>query len=218
MTRRRLGWLGPTVFGVGVAVAALGIWYFVTARPKAGDVIDTFDLGGGRSLVVRAEQGGSRSFVELRAGDDVKWQALIPHYAGSRGRPALAWCDSVVSVRVERDGRAEVFGLSLENSAKVGAFRLATEHEPITTQPGSPITLTDHIRSYEIVGGSDWHQAIAVDLRTGKGLWKVDLGPPPITGGGVDRNILWLEQAGRRRSFDVATGREEFVEQTSNSP
>lgn len=210
----RLGLLGPAIVLVGAAVAGVGAWYVVHARPEPGDVLDTIaapEAGEGATLVVRGERGGDRSFLELHAtspsGDQVVWQGLIPHYAGARGRPALAWSRDVVTVRVERDGRAEVFAFSMRDAAKLGAFRLATEHEPITTPPTGPITLTDHVRAYEFVGGTDWHQLIGVDLTTGKGVWKVELGPAPVTNAGIEGGSVWVQQLDQRRRFDASTGR-----------
>ena len=111
-------------------------------------------------------------------------------------------------IRVERHGRAEVFAFALNNAAKVGSLRLAPEQEPIATQPEGPLTLTDHERSYELVGGPTWHQLIAIDLRTGDGIWKRDLGAAPISAGRVDGGFLYLEQAGSMRRLDRATGRD----------
>src|SRR5689334_17258004 len=98
-----------------------------SVRPVAGEVIDTIQMDARRSLVLRKETKSDRSFIELRDGDTVKWQALIPHYAGSKGRPAVAWSEKAVTVRVERDRRAEVFAFALQNAQKLGAYRLAVE-------------------------------------------------------------------------------------------
>src|SRR5262245_29236914 len=114
-SRSHLGWLGPAIVLIGAAVAGLGVWYIVRAKPKPGPVIDTIAIDGGK-LVVRAEDGGERSFLELRAGEELKWQALIPHYVGAPGRPGIAWSANAVTVRVERHGRAEVFAFSLSNA------------------------------------------------------------------------------------------------------
>jgi hypothetical protein len=209
VARSRLGWLGPIIVIVGVAIAAVGVWYMVSAKPKAGAVIETVKVDDRRTIAIRAEDGGSRNFVELRDGDEVRWQALIPPYAGRPGATGVAWSPTVVSVRVARDGRAEVFALAMEDSAKVGGLRLAPEHEQIETQPDGPVTLTDHIRSYEVVGGPDWHQLIAISLQTGRGLWKVDLGPIQITDGAVAGGIVWLQQGARKRRFVVFTGAED---------
>ena len=205
---RRLGWIGIAIVTVGAAVAALGVWYMVRARPKAGAVIDEIQINGGK-LVVRAEDGdGPRSFVELHLGGELKWQAMIPHYAGTRERRAIAWSPDAITVRVERNGRAEVFAFAMRDAAKIGGFRLAPEHEPIATHREGPITLTDHVRSYEFVGGADWHQLIAIDLRNGLGVWKVDLGKGAIRDAGVNDASVWIDQMGQKRTFDAATGRE----------
>jgi hypothetical protein len=108
------------------------------------------------TIAIRAQAGGDR-FVEVRDGDEVRWQALIPPYAGRPGATGIAWSPTIVTVRVKRDGRAEVFALAMPDAAKVGGLRLAAEHEPIETQPDGPVTISDHIRSYEVVGGRNWH-------------------------------------------------------------
>lgn len=200
-------WLAPGVIVAGVAVAAAGIWYWHTAQPVIGAEIDRVDCGGA-TAIVHAEANSDRSFLEL---DDpngkVVWAALIPHYAGAKGRPALACGASTVTVRVERSGRAEVFGFFLHEGDKIGAFRLAPEHEPIATQPG-PITMTDHLRSYEFVGGLDWHQVIAVDLATGKGEWKTDLGPEAVESAVFANGGLAIRQSHHDRLLELATGRD----------
>ena len=171
-------------------------------------MIDTFVIGDNAKVVVRAEKGGPRSFVELYEQGTLKWQALIPRYAGAPGRPGVAWSDDAVTVRVDRDGgRAEVFAFARKNSSRLGALRLAQAHEPIHIHAEGPITLTDHVRSYELVGGADWHELIAIDLTTGRCAWKADLGKDPITAGGIEGSTVWLEQTGKRRNFDAKTRR-----------
>jgi hypothetical protein len=199
-------YLGPIIFFVGAAAAVLGCWYVLHARPKPGAVIDTIRIDKNAEIVLREEESSDRSFIELHTNGKLEWQALIPHYAGTQGRPAVAWSPEAVTVRIERDGHAEVFAFAMRDARKLGGYKLAPEHEPITTQPEGPITLADGIRSYEIVGGRDWHQLISVDLASGKGLWKRDLGPQPITDGGVDGSDVWLVQGGKRHLFDAATG------------
>jgi hypothetical protein len=206
--RVRLGYLGPAIVIVGAVVAGIAIWYMQTQRPVPGAVIDTFAIDSQRSLVVRREASSDRAFVELREGDAVKWRALVPPYAGAPGRPAIAWSEKAVTVRVSRNGRAEVFAFAMDNASKLGAFRLAADRGPIATHPQGPITLTDHVRAYEIVGGDGWHQLVAIDLVRGGGLWHVDLGAEPITAGGVDGGRVWVRQGAGQRAFDAATGRE----------
>ncbi|HEY1813431.1 MAG TPA: hypothetical protein VGG74_13860 [Kofleriaceae bacterium] len=202
----RIGWIGIAIVATGAAGASLGAWYYVHVRPEPGAVIDRIDVGHDESLVIRAEKGGDRSFVELRDHDIVKWQALIPHYVGTHERPALAWSPTSVTFRVQRGPRAEVFALAMDTALKLGGFRLAPEHEPNTTPERGPITLTDHERSYELIGGPGWHQLVAVDLRSGTPVWQVELGAAPITDGGVQNGVVWVIQSGAKRSFDVHTG------------
>jgi hypothetical protein len=190
---------------IGLAIGGLAVWYWLHARPEPGDEIDRLDCGGA-TLVVRSERGGERAFVEFVAGADTRWQALIPPYAGSHGRPAIACGQKTVTVRVERSGRAEVFGFALSTGDKIGGYRLAVEHEPIRVEPTGPITLTDHVRSYEIVGGPGWHQLIAVDLASGQGLWKVELGPEAVTGGGVRDGTVWIQQGTNERRLSPNSG------------
>lgn len=206
----RLGFLGPAIVIVGALVAGLAIWFMATQRPVPGDVIDTVVIDPHHSVVLRKEAKSDRSFIELHEGSELKWQALIPHYAGTPGRPGIAWSDRAVTVRVERDGRAEVFAFARGTAQKLGTLRLAHEKEPITMHAGGPISLSDHAhpRSFEIAGGTDWHQVFAIDLTNGSGLWKADLGPAPIEDAGVEGANLWISQGGRRRTFDAATGRE----------
>ncbi|HET7504822.1 MAG TPA: hypothetical protein VFK02_27555 [Kofleriaceae bacterium] len=202
----RLGWLGPALVLVGAAVAAVGVWYMVHARPAAGAVIDTIPVDAGRSLVVRAEAGGDRAFIELRDGDAVVWQALVPRYAGRPGAPGVAWSPVAVSVRVIRDGHAELFALAMHDASKLGGMRLAPEHGPVVADPPGPITLTDHVRSYEVVSGPDWHQLVAIDLRSGKALWSRELGPAPVQSGGIEGDQVWVDQGAGHRGFALATG------------
>lgn len=207
--RPRLGWLGPVIVIVGAAVAGVGAWYVVHARPHAGAVIDTIQIDPDSQFVIRAEDGGDRSFLELQRKGETVWQAMIPHYAGAQGRPAIAWSDVAVTVRVERSGKAEVFALAMHDSAKLGGFRLAPEREPIKTQKTGPITLTDHIRSYELVGGDKWHELVAVELRTGKALWKADLGHWEVQDAGVTLPYVWVVQANQKRYYNVLNGNED---------
>jgi hypothetical protein len=202
----RLGWLGPAIVLVGAAVACLGGWYVVHARPSAGPVIDTLAIDGRQTLVIRGETKGDRAFVELRDGDEVKWQALVPHYAGRRGAPGIAWSASAVSVRVIRDGRAELFALAMHDASKLGGMRLAPQHGAVVDDPASPVTFTDHVRSYEIVSGADWHQLVAIDLTSGRALWYRELGAAPVRAGGVEAGGVWVDQGASRRFFVALTG------------
>lgn len=208
MTRWRLGWLGPGIALIGAAVAGLGAWYIVHARPVAGAVIDTIEIDTRRALVVRAEAGGDRAFVELRDGNELRWRALVPRYGGRPGKPGIAWGPTAVSVRVVRDGHAELFALAMHDASKLGGVRLAPNHGSIVDDPESPVTITDHVRSYEVVSGAGWNQLVAIDLTSGRALWARELGPAPIRAGGMAGGRVWINQGAGRRSFEPLTGEE----------
>lgn len=205
---RRLGWLGPAIVALGAAVAAVGVWYMVRSKPQPGAVIDEIALDGSAKLVVRAEQGGSRSFVELHTGGELTWQALVPPYAGRKGVPAVAWNDRVISVRVIREGKAEIFALARRDAAKVGGLNLAPDVIALRDAPG-PITVHDGVRSYELVSGDGWQRLLGVDLGLGKVIWKRDLSPAAVEGAGLDAGAVWIQQGGKKRWFGVFDGKED---------
>jgi len=200
-------YLGIIVVASGAAIAAAMIWFIIHVRPTPGAELDRIKVAPDVEAVIRAEQGtDERDFLELWEHGKMKWQALIPRYAGSPGRPAIAYGPTAITVRVARDGHAEVFAFSTQSAEKIGGYRIAAEHEPIATHPDGPITMTDHVRAYEIAAGPGWHQIAAIDLATGKGQWKRELGGAPITDGGVDTSGVWLVQDGKRHLFDPLTG------------
>ncbi len=206
----RLGLLGPGIVVVGAGVAALGIWYWHHAQPVVGAKIDTIRVDPRSEFVVYAEAGGGdRDFVELHVGGELRWQALVPHYEGRVGAPGIAWSQDVATVRVNRDGREELFVLSVKDATKVGGMRLAVEHEPIPLQTeanSTMVTLSDHFRTYELVAGGDWHQLVAVDLTNGTGLWKLELGKSAITGARLAGNSLIIDQGDKRTIVNTANG------------
>jgi len=213
MARRPPGWIGIAIVALGAALSAVGIWYFVHYRPAPGAVIDEIKLDQHSTLVVRAEKGGSRSFVELHKDGELVWQAFIPTYAGTKGRPAVAWSGTSISVRVIRDPghdpRAEVFAIARNNASKLGGVQLAPEHGAIDLADTGPITLGDHMRSYELVAGRDWHKLVAVDLTIGRIIWQQELGAAPIQAADLERGSVVLTQGGAKRWFNVFTGKED---------
>lgn len=204
---KRLGWLGPAIVILGLIVGGIGVWFMASSKPTPGVVIDEIQIDGGK-VVIRGEAGGDRSFVELHQGDRMAWRALVPPYAGRKGIPAIAWGERAVSVRVIRDGKAEIFGLARSNASKLGGIHLAPGKGPVARDATGPITLHDGKRSYEIVVGDGWAQLIAVDLGIGKIVWEQALAPAPVELGGVEAGHVWIQQGGARRHFDVFTGKE----------
>ncbi len=215
--KRRLGWLGPVIVLVGALAAAVGIWWMKTARSEAGKYLDVFALDGETALLVRGERASDRSFVELRhfAGE-VAWQAMVPTYAGHPGTPGVAASKVAASVRVVRNGTAEVFGLSMRNASKLGGFKLASARprHPGGHTLSAAVTLTDLRYSFELAGQersekqevSPWAVLVAVDLDTGRGTWSVDLGAEPITSAGITEGAVWVQQAGQLRGFRTSDG------------
>ncbi len=218
MAKRRLGLLGPIIVLVGAAAAAAGVYLVVANKPKPGAVIETVVLDSTAKIIVRAEDGGVRNFVELHVGDDLKWQALVPPYGGRPDATGIAYSDVAVSVRVIRDHKAEVFALAIRDSEKLGGIHLGGDHGAIREPSTGPVTLSDHIRSYEIVGGADWNTMTAIDLRNGTKLWTTELGKEPITAGEVTGGLVQLEQAGAKRYFRVFSGKEDRSSEATGIP
>src|SRR5437868_8164866 len=136
----------------------------VVNKPKPGDVIETVPVDATTKILVRAETGGDRNFVELIRGDELVWQALVPHYAGKPGKSGIAWSDTAVSVRVVRDNKAEVFALARGDASKLGGIHLSGDKGVVNLDPPGPLTLTDHVRSYELTAGTGWNEMTAIDL------------------------------------------------------
>ncbi|MBX3154406.1 MAG: hypothetical protein KF773_00275 [Deltaproteobacteria bacterium] len=213
--RPRLGWIGLVIVAVGVAVACVGAWLIVTGRPRVGAVIDTIAVDARTRIVVRGEEEGERAFVELHQatpeGEKMVWRAIVPPYGGRPGAPGIAWNEVAVSVRVVRDGHDEIFAVSRETAAKLGGFRLAPNHGATRRASSGPVTLTDHVRSYEVVAGADWHQLTAFDLTSGEASWRVELGPEPIAEGGVADEIVWVRQGSVTKRFRTRDGTEAYA-------
>jgi hypothetical protein len=216
--RTRLGWLGPVIVLVGVAVAGAGLYLVLKNKPKAGAVIETVVIDPQAKILVRAEDGGDRAFVELHVAGELRWQAMVPQYGGRPDATGIAWSDTAVSVRVVRDHKAEVFALAIADASKLGGIKLGAGKGPIKIDARGPVTLTDNVRSYEVIAGDGWNQMTAIDLRNGHKLWTIDLGAAPATAGGVKGGVVWIDQAGAKRYFKVFTGQEDRSSETTGIP
>jgi hypothetical protein len=212
---RRLGLLGPLIVLVGAVGAGVGSWWMVTARPKAIAFLDVIALDAEAAVAVRRSDDQERSFVELRHfSGEVGWQALVPPYAGRPGAPGIAVSRDALSVRVVRDGHAEVFGMSMRNAAKLGGLKLGAARPPHPhghTLPAA-VTLTDQRLSFELLGQEEtpaWAALVAIDLATGRERWNVDLGPEPVRSAGVvasEGGAVWVQQGSRVHGFTTADG------------
>jgi hypothetical protein len=190
---RRLGWLGPTVILVGLAVGGFGVWWMMRARPEPGPVIDALALDDEWAVVVRRERGTPRAFVELySAKSGTRWSALVPAYAGRPGVPAVAASQAAVSVRVSRDDGPELWALSAKNATKLGAISLSQyAKHPLVADP-DVVTRADLARglAFEVLTGTERSTVVAVDLERGAVTWHrevagrvtaIDVGPTAIT-------------------------------------
>jgi hypothetical protein len=94
-----------------------------------------------------------------------------------------------------------LFAIAMTNGSKLGGFGLAPDHGDVLKATTGPVTLTDHVRSYEIVSGTGWNQLVAIDLGSGEARWKQELGGVPIESGRVEREYVWITQGGQTRKF-----------------
>lgn len=207
--RRRLGWLGPAIVGLGLAIGTVGVWWMFHARPEPGSVIDLLAIDAEWAVVVREEAASDRVFVELvstRRG--VEWQALVPPYGGRPGAVGLASAKAAISVRLART-RPEVWAMSTRDATKLGAVALDgyVVGTWIPHGPSDVVTAGDGTRSYEVVDGTGGVVIVAIDLELGRVLWHRAWEGAAIqavtpTGTAVVVTI----QAGRTLGLDPLTG------------
>lgn len=217
MARSRLGWLGPAIVIAGLAIGGVGIWIILKNKPKVGAVIEKIDIGKGQELEIRAEDGGVRNFLELYENGQLKWESMIPTYAGDATHRAITWGDIAVSARVLRGGKAEIFALARADGTKLGGVNLGVDHGAIKPGFDGQFSITDGKRSYEIVAGDTWNQVMAIDLQTGRALWKRDFRAPAATGARVQGGNLVIDHDGKSHWFNVFTGKEDTSFETTGT-
>ncbi|HTJ41652.1 MAG TPA: hypothetical protein VL463_06130 [Kofleriaceae bacterium] len=208
MTRTAKGrWLAPTLLALGVAVGGLGVWFMLHARPTAGDYYEVFALDETSAVALRVEQGSDRSFVELvEVGRGVRWQALIPPYAGRANAPAIAASPTAITVRVRRDDKDELWALSTEDADKLGQVELLPGAARSAVAP-AVITASDRDQSFEFVGDASHATAVtAIRLADGHAQWRVDLGDDEVRDAWLDAHALWIRTARGVRGLDRETG------------
>lgn len=209
VTKSRLGWLGPAIVIIGLIAGSIGVWMIFHFKPQNGVVIDTIEVDATTKVIIRSEANGPNAFAELVEDGKLKWQSLIPPYAGRKGRVGVAVTPIAVAVRVLRGDQAELFCLARANGTKLGGVRLGLGHTASKNDSNGPLQFSDGRRTYEIVGGDGWNQVVAIDLTLGNPLWKQELGAAPVTGGGIEGGNVWLVQGGLKRWFNVFSGKED---------
>ena len=205
--RSRFGLLGPILVIVGLLAGAFGIWFMLRVRPVAGRFIDGFALDDDSYIAIREQPGTDRNFIEVTRQNKQLWQAMIPHYAGRVGAPALGVAPSAITVRIARRGRSEIFGLSLTDARKLGALLLGKDRKPTATSHcGEIITLTDDGMAFELLSTEDDNAIAAVHVGTGAAGWQTSLGKAPITDAGVAHGVVWVNQGSASTAFHAADG------------
>ena len=208
--RRASGrWLAPVLLVSGVAIAAFGVWFMLHARPTAGAYYEVFALDDRRAVALRHEEGTERSFVELlEIGHGVRWQALIPPYAGRPGAPGIAVSPTAVTVRVHREGKDWVWALSTDDDDKLGEVELIGGAPRKGARPPGVVTVSDATQSFELVG-DDAHATSITAFRLGDGhpQWKVELGADDVATAWLCAPGLCITTPdGRQIVLDRATG------------
>lgn len=207
--RRASGrWLAPTVLALGVAIGGLGVWFMLHARPTEDDYYEVFALDDHTAVALRHERGSARSFLELvELGRGVRWQALIPPYAGRPGAIAIAASPTAITVRVKRDGKDELWALSTEDSEKLGQVQLLPGAPRAGAKPPAVITVSDLQQSFELVGDDAHATAVtAIHLADGVAQWHVDVGDA-VQAAWLDPRALWVRTAnGQVRGLSRDTG------------
>ncbi len=205
--RARLGLLGPLLVVVGLLAGTFGIWFMLHVRPVAGRFIDGFALDDDSYIAIREQAGTDRNFIEVTRQNKQLWQAMIPHYAGRVGAPAIGVSSAAITVRIARRGRSEVFGLSLTDARKMGALLLGKDRKPTATSHcGEIITLTDDGMAFELLSTEDDNAIAAVFVSTGGAGWQAPLGKALVTDAGVALGVVWVKQGTTITAFHAADG------------
>jgi hypothetical protein len=177
--RRASGrWLAPLLIASGVAIAAVGVWFMLHARPTPGAYYEVFAMDDRRAVALRHEEGTERSFLELlEIGRGVRWQALIPPYAGTPSAPGIAASPAAITVRVRREGKDWVWALSTEDDDKLGEVGLYPGPPRAGAHPPAVVTVSDETQAFEFTGDDAHSTSItAIRLADGHPQWRVDIG------------------------------------------
>jgi hypothetical protein len=176
--RRASGrWLAPTLLAAGVAIGAFGVWFMMHARPTPGAYYEVFAMDDRRAVALRHEDGSERSFVELvEIGRGVRWQALIPPYAGRPSAPGIAASPTAITVRVRREGKDWVWALSTDDDDKLGEVELIEGGPRAGAHPPAVVTVSDATQSFEFTGDDAHSTSVtAIQLAQGHPQWRLEL-------------------------------------------
>ncbi|MCE9576371.1 MAG: hypothetical protein K8W52_24700 [Deltaproteobacteria bacterium] len=202
-------WLAPTLLGIGVTVGVLGIWVMVSARVHAGAYFEVLATDGPYAVALRHQDDSPRVFLELiEIGHGVRWQAMVPPYAGTPTAPGLAASPNAITVRVRRDGRDELWAMATRDAEKLGQLGL----EPGAAAPGvlppAVVTVADNVQSFEFAGAPDRATTIVgIELAIGSPKWRIELGKVSVRGAWLDDKTLWIDTGAAPLAIDRATGK-----------
>ena len=177
--RRASGrWLAPLLLAAGVAIGGFGVWFMLHARPTPGAYYEVFAMDDRRAVALRHEEGTERSFAELlEIGRGVRWQALIPPYAGRPTAPGIAASPTAVTVRVRREGKDWVWALSTDDNDKLGEVELILGPTRAGAHPPAVVTVSDATQSFEFAGDESHSTSVtAIRLADGHPQWRSDVG------------------------------------------
>lgn len=202
-------WLAPTVLGIGVTVGVLGIWVMVRSRVHAGAYFEVLATDGPYAVALRHQDDSSRDFLELvEIGHGVRWQALVPLYAGTPTAPGLAASPNAITVRVRRDGRDELWAMSTRDAEKLGQLGLEPGAEAPGVRPPAVVTVADAVQSFEFAGAPDRATTIVgIELANGAPKWRIELGSVTVRGAWLDDTTLWIDTGAAPMGIDRATGK-----------
>ncbi|MBP8807264.1 MAG: hypothetical protein KBG48_30555 [Kofleriaceae bacterium] len=176
---------GRLVVAIALALAfglgGLGSWWLVRSRPTPGAFVDAIATPDGGAVLLRRERG-DRYFLEVHGPDRLRWRALVPRYAGAVGTPAIAATTSVVTVRIVRDGRPQLFAFDTARGSKLASFELledAVSDRAGYTAAGRSTTFAGGWSAEVLARPDGTARLIAVELDAQRLAWKVEVAAWP---------------------------------------
>ncbi len=208
-TRASGKWLAPTLLAIGLAVGGLGVWVMVSSRVHAGAYFEVLATDGPYAVALRHHDDSPRAFLELiEIGHGVRWQAMVPPYAGTPTAPGLAASPTAITVRIRRDGRDELWAMSTRDAEKLGQPGLVPGAPAPGVQPPAVVTVADSVQSFEFAGAVDHETSVVgIELAVGAPKWRIELGKVSVRGAWLDAKTLWIDTGAAPLGIDRATGK-----------